>query len=208
MTWVKTHRRKGHFRNGRWVSECIVHEHYRKCCRPPVDPGITPRERERIKQAAAFCIDVVDDGWQEAVAGRVAGYVTEATWRQLSRRHMRGDCQQLADLAAVLLGMHDMVSDAISELAGELGCGPIVQAFVHELADKLPLGPDAHLVAVARGLQMTGVLICVSAQRPLVRCPCFRALSRAETQAQLHDLLITAMSDWRGLKDFPSANAA
>jgi hypothetical protein len=168
----------------------------------------TQQERERLKNRAELCIDVIDDGWREAVANRVASYVTKATWRQLSRGHRRGDCQELADLAAILLGMRDMVSDAISDLAGALGFGPIVQAFAHQLTDKIPLGPDAHLVALARGLQMTGILICVSGGRELTRCPCFRDLSRSETQIQLHDLLIAAMSDWRELKDFPPAAAA
>jgi hypothetical protein len=62
-------------------------------------------------------------------------------------------------------------------------------------------------VALARGVHVTGILICVAGNRPLERCPCFRDLSRAETQTQLHELLIAAMSDWQELKDFPPAAA-
>jgi hypothetical protein len=47
-----------------------------------------------------------------------------------------------------------------------------VQAFAAELAASLPLPWDARVTATARGIQITGILLCVTNGRDLTTCYC------------------------------------
>ena len=87
--------------------------------------------------------------------------------------------------------------------AGALGADDAARAFTEELASKIPLTPlDAKMVAVARGVQVTGILLCVMDDRDLTKCECFIDLALAETKERVNQILIAAMSDWTGLARF------
>lgn len=88
-------------------------------------------------------------------------------------------------------------------VASVIGGDNVTQTFARELAAKIPLPPDAKLVAVARGLQVTGVLLCVTNGDDLTRCQCFIDLALAETKATAKRILVTAMGDWSKLAQFP-----
>jgi hypothetical protein len=76
-------------------------------------------------------------------------------------------------------------------------------ALLAPLASKIPLALiDAKMVAVARGIQITGILLCVLDSRELTRCQCFIDLALAETKEQVKKILVAAMSDWTGLARF------
>lgn len=78
-----------------------------------------------------------------------------------------------------------------------------------ELAANIPLGPiDAKMVAVARGVQVTGIVLCLIDGRELTECRCFVDLALSETKERVKAILIAAMSDWRGLARFPHEAAA
>jgi len=63
------------------------------------------------------------------------------------------------------------------------------------------------MIAVARGAQVAGILLCVMDNRDLARCECFIDLALAETKERLHQMLDTAMSDWTALARFtPPSN--
>jgi len=79
----------------------------------------------------------------------------------------------------------------------------VTQVFARELASKLPLPSDAKLIAVARGLQITGVLLCVFDGRDLTHCQCFIDLAVAESTARVKAILVAALDDWTGLAAFP-----
>jgi len=147
------------------------------------------------------------DGWQEAVADRATTYVTEPTWERLFRRHGRRRCRLLADIAdAILTGkrkMHDLVGWSAGWLLGLLGAGALERQVARELASKIPLPPDAKLIATARGVQVTGVVVCLSAGEDLARCQCFIDLSLSEAKTRVKALLIAATEDWRGFAEFP-----
>ena len=61
--------------------------------------------------------------------------------------------------------VHKGIGKLIGWLVGKLGVGDAVCAFAEELASNIPLPTDAKMVAVARGLQVTGVLLCRREQK-------------------------------------------
>ncbi|GIJ23611.1 hypothetical protein [Micromonospora lutea] len=138
---------------------------------------------------------------------RAAEYVTEETWRQLFSRRRRRRCRRLAQMAATILTgkklLHDLVGTIAAWLAALLGGDRIVQAFARQLASNIPLPPDAKLVATARGLQVTGVLLCFVNGDDLTRCQCFIDLALEEAKTQVKKLLLAAMEDWTALAQFP-----
>jgi hypothetical protein len=111
------------------------------------------------------------------VAGRVATYITEPNWRALFGRRRNKGCKALARLAAGILAGKQRLHDGVGSLARRLtlmfGGGRVAQTFAAELASNLPLPFDDQAVATARGVQITGVLLCVANGRDLTRCQMF-----------------------------------
>ena len=62
-----------------------------------------------------------------------------------------------------------------------MGAGGAAQAFARELASSIPLPTDAKMIAVARGVQIAGILLCVMDGRDLTKCECFTDLALAES---------------------------
>lgn len=61
---------------------------------------------------------------------------------------------------------------------------------------------------MARGLQITGILVCVVDGQDLIRCPFFIDLALAESKARVKQILVAALDDWTGLAAFrPSTHA-
>lgn len=183
--------------------------------RPPQPPrrrtpdNLTDRERRIVEEAASFCSDVLVEGWKETVADRANTYVTEPTWSKLMRRDRRR-CRLLADLAkAILAGkkaLHDLVGSVTARIASFLGFTRVEQQFARELAERIPLPPDAQLVAAARGVQVAGVFVCVANNDDLMRCQCFIDLALEEAKSRVRALLIAGMDDWRDLAAFRPAS--
>ena len=164
------------------------------------------QEREWVKKAAVFCADSLSDGWQEAVADRITGYAGSA-WQRLKRSHRKRNCKALARIARSILEAKTQIHKAVGRMfgwaAGALGADDDARAFTEELASKIPLTPlDAKMVAVARGVQVAGILLCVMDDRDLTKCECFIDLALAETKERVNQILIAAMSDWTGLARF------
>jgi hypothetical protein len=165
-----------------------------------------------VAEAASVCSDLLTEGWKETVASRATDYVTEETWQRLSRQRPRRRCRLLAKLAAAVLAgkkkLHDLVGALAGWLTSLIGSGNITKVFVRELASSIPLPPDVKLVAVARGLQVTGILLCVANGDDLTRCQCFIDLALAEAKTQVKKILIAATNDWTGLAAFPPKTAS
>lgn len=180
---------------------------------PPPRRHLTEEERldrlqqqryERLQAAAAFCADALGSDWQDAVADRAAGYATARTWKRLfTRRGHRRHCRALALSARALLRGQQQVHGAIGRIAKDavaaLGGGDVVQAFTAELAAGIPLPSDAKVTAMARGLQVTGVLLCVVSGDNLTNCYCFTDLALTETKTAVKNVLAAAMGDWTAL---------
>lgn len=63
------------------------------------------------------------------------------------------------------------------------------------------------MIAVARGVQVAGILLCVMDDRQLTECQCFIDLALAETKERVNQILVAAMSDWADLARFiPSSS--
>ncbi|MFF0318806.1 hypothetical protein ACFYPH_29710 [Micromonospora sp. NPDC005252] len=143
---------------------------------------------------------------------RAAEYVTEETWKQLFSRRRRRRCKLLAEMAAAILTgkklLHDVVGAIAAWFVSLLGGDRIVQAFARQLATNIPLPPDTKMVAAARGLQVTGVLLCIVNGDDLTRCQCFIDLALEETKTQVKKILLAAMEDWSALAHFPAKPTA
>jgi hypothetical protein len=113
----------------------------------------------------------------------------------------------LARLAsAVLAGKeksHDLIGRSAGWLVSRLNGSEIAQVFARELVSKLPLPTDPKLVAVARSLQVTGVLLCAFDRRDLTHCQCFIDLALIEAGSRVKSILTAALDDWTGLAAFP-----
>lgn len=171
----------------------------------PTSRDLTQAQRRRVEAAAALVADLVVDGWAETVAERASAYISEPTWTQLMSRGTRR-CRTLADIANAILtaktSLHDLVGWFAGGIAGALGWGHVERRLARELAKKIPLPADAKLVATARGVQVTGVLICVVNGDDLLYCQCFIDLALAEAKTQVKALLASALEDWQALADF------
>lgn len=150
---------------------------------------------------------MVYSGWPEAVADRATSYVSQATWDRLFRGRRRKRCKALAQIAAAFLEAKDTIHGILGSLASSLlaffGVGDATQAFAEELVTNLPLPMDAKIIAAARGIQVTGILLCVVNGDDLERCQCFIDLALELTKTQVKKLLVVAADDWINLSAFP-----
>jgi hypothetical protein len=147
----------------------------------------------------------VSISWQEAVADRVTDYAQTA-WQRLTRSRRKRNCKALARIARSILAakaqLHKSAGRVTGWAAGFLGASDPAQAFYEELASNIPLPTDAKMIAVARGVQIAGILLCVMDNRDLTKCECFIDLAKAETKERVNRILIAGMSDWTGLARF------
>jgi ribosomal protein L18E len=164
-----------------------------------VPPSRRAQERERVKEAADFCADSLSGGWQAAVAERATDYAQNA-WKRLSRSRRKRNCKKLARMAREILTAKDQIHKLAGELAGDaasvVGVRGAALDFSKELVANIPLPTDAKMVAVARGVQIAGILLCVMNNRDLTKCECFIDLAMTETKEQVKRMLVAAMSDW------------
>ena len=162
-----------------------------------------------MDNAAAFCADLVYSGeWRDAVAGKVTDYVKDKTWNALLSSGRPNRCRRLARMASQILeakkSLHNLTGSVAGKIGDLVGMGRVERQFAVELAKKIPLPVDAKLTAVARGLQVTGILICLADGIALDHCHCFVDLARTELKEQVKKILVSAEDDWADLAGFPS----
>lgn len=165
------------------------------------------RRRERVQKAADYCADILVSGWADTVADRASAYVSKPTWNRLFRGRYRKRCKTLARIAAAMLEakqeIHSLLGSLAGGLASLLGAGDAAQAFADELVANLPLPWDAKIIAAARGVQITGIVLCVVNGDEITQCECFRQLALELAKTQVKKLLVAASGDWINLKAFP-----
>ena len=128
-----------------------------------------------MKEAAEFCADVISDGsWEQAVADRITDYA-QTTWERLSHAYRKRNCKALARMARAILDAKDQVHKLAGDLAGRAASVAGVRGapldFTKELARNIPIVPlDAKMTAVARGIQITGIVLCLMDERDLTQC--------------------------------------
>jgi hypothetical protein len=146
------------------------------------------------------------------VAERAADYVTEATWTRLFRAR-RNHCKELAEISRQIIAakdqLHAWLGGLVSWLLALLGIGNDVRDFVRELAASIPIPfIDVKAIAVARGVQVSGILLCVMQGDDLTECQCFIDLALTETKTRVKKILAAAGEDWVNLGSFPSGKIA
>jgi hypothetical protein len=160
-----------------------------------------------VEEAESFCADILTEGWKVAIEDKVTGYVTKDSLRQLTGHNNKKACGSLARFAEdVLRGkkwLHDVVGSVVRWIVSLLTGNWMAQVFAKKLASKIPLPWDAKIVAVARGIQIIGIFICLADGRDLTRCECFIDLALEETKTRMKQILGTALGDWRDLAEFP-----
>ncbi|MGH3942526.1 MAG: hypothetical protein ACRDTG_28670 [Pseudonocardiaceae bacterium] len=158
-------------------------------------------EQSRVEQAVAFCADVATSSWQEAVTEQALGCITDKTWERLFDGHRQQECKILADMAKGVLdgkkALHDLIGSVASRVASWLGGGSVEQAVARELARRIPIPVvDQKAAVVARGLQMVGIVLCLSVGSPLSQCQSFIDLALVESKERVKQILVGAMDDW------------
>ena len=154
--------------------------------------------QKRIKEAAEYCADIVKSGAIEATADRVAKFASDELQRQLKRKWRAFRCRWLNELAQAALDLkarsHEFAGDLVVKLLPPSVVHRTERVFAKELIKKMPLPTDAKLVAVAHGLRITGVALCVAQGTELENCACFGALV-VETGKEATKRLLIAEGD-------------
>lgn len=163
--------------------------------------NLTTREKTQVDQVVAFCGDVVTTGWQDAVTTQAVDCITPEVWNSLFHGRRQSDCRVLADMAKSLLdgkkALHEFIGFIASWITGWFGGSRVECAVAKELAKRIPIpGIDQKTTAVARGLQVVGIVFCLSQRISLNRCRSFIDLALAETKEHIKQILIGAMDDW------------
>jgi hypothetical protein len=140
-------------------------------------------EYQASEAAASLLAEILTEGVKPTLADRATDRVVDYLgWPgaryQRRRKWTDLDCQLLADTAQAVLGLkrrsHEVVGTAVEQLLP-----PETPRFhrhlVKKIAKKLPLPWDAKLAAIARGLQVFGIWMCMVQDR-LERCACLRML--------------------------------
>ncbi|WP_239380546.1 MULTISPECIES: hypothetical protein [unclassified Frankia] len=159
----------------------------------------------RVRSAAEACIGLIaSSSPQEVVIGRATEYVSDETWQRLTRSWSGRRCSALAKLARTILDAQDRLREGLVEVTDRtlklLNRSSVERQFAAELVKRLPLpAVGENLIAAARGLQVTGIVVCVAASRPLTECACFTDVVRVEGQAKVKFLITAGMADWAGL---------
>lgn len=171
----------------------------------PYPPSGKEQERKQVEKTAELCADLISGGWQETVADRVVGYAPK-TWGRLQRSTRRRTCKALARMASFILKTKTLIHTWIGKVFGwfisGLWAGNAIRAFVKELVSNVPLPLDTKMIAVARSLQVAGILLCMMDGKNLEQCDCFVHLVHTETEEQVKKLLVAGMSDWANLACF------
>jgi hypothetical protein len=168
--------------------------------------SLSPAKQKKVDSAIKLCADVVTDGWQETVAERAGDYASSETFRKLVRARRRRHCRALAEVAKLILAAKAKAHELLGVLGGGVlslfGLGDLAKRFARELIEHIPLPLDAKATAAARGVQVTGVLLCLLNGDDLRRCQCFIDLALEQAKTAVKKILTTAMEDWTQLASF------
>src|SRR4029453_3197643 len=147
--------------------------------RPPrqrSEPGRRSASQLPGARSAEFLADVLTDGVKYALASRAADYLGAKRALMLRLRYPRwggSDCRELAETAktvrALQAKLHEVTGELVSRLLPE-DTPRFHRMLVRKIAEKVPLPPDVKLAAIARGLMVLGIFMCVGQNLPLDRC--------------------------------------
>lgn len=125
-------------------------------------------------------------------------YVRQPDWDRVITRAGGNGCDTLAATARKILRAKQALHQFIGELAAGGLHGPEAE-LARQLAGRIPLGVDDLPVAVARGMQLAGLVACLGNGIPLGRCACYRDIVTHEIKPMVNRLLAAGTEDWQGL---------
>lgn len=170
----------------------------------PPRRSIRKKERDRINEAAEFCMATIKDGAIEATADRIADRVSHDVWNTLRRRWGRFRCKWMARLAQQIIDAKSQIHETVADVAMLKWPSPLhtpERIFAHQLIKSIPLPGDEQFVAVAHSLRVAGVCLCVTQGIPLRKCACFQPLGLEYTKEQVKSILVSSGTEWiRGSK--------
>lgn len=153
-----------------------------------------------VKSAAEYCAAIIKDGTVEATVERVADYATKETWNFLKRKWRRFRCRWLNELANAVLAAkkqyHQLTVAIISKILSPALRHKTEQQFAMELARNIPLPGDSKFTAIAQGIRIVGVGLCVAQDISPERCFCFEALALEFGKEATKKLLIAEGDTW------------
>ena len=160
---------------------------------------------DRVVSALDHCARLVtSEQWRDAVAGMVIDRVPDKTWTALLTSGRSDRCLALADTAAdVLIAGKSPRGPVTRRMRVAAGLGRTDQRFARQLARRIKLPAAARATAVGRGLQVTGILLCLADGQDLDRCQCFVDLARTEFKQRVKQILVAAAHDWVNLALYP-----
>jgi hypothetical protein len=164
-------------------------------------------EDERLRRAAAYCADAMTADALSVVELRAIDYVSSGTWDRIGHSWGARNCRALAEEARAILDGKRQVHRVVGYVAGRLvalvGGSHLAQALSREIAARVPLPfVDHFAVIAARGLQVTGIVMCVLRGQPVVDCACFKDVVIVEGKERMNAMLVAAISNWSGFQRF------
>lgn len=152
------------------------------------------KPRPRIPDGAyPLAYEICTEGWNKAVASRLAGVVNDEMWSVLVKQRRSGLCPQLASTAKEI----EDVSKRLGEAAGLatlhglrlMGASRFVQKLGQVIAQKsVPKIWESQTATVARSLRIVGIWLCWN-DNGLDSCPCFKDLASDQTKEWIEHAL-------------------
>ncbi|HEV7825627.1 MAG TPA: hypothetical protein VGP02_12025, partial [Mycobacteriales bacterium] len=103
--------------------------------------------------------------------------------------------------------IHQAIGHIAGRLIGWFGPPRFVRVLAEEIASRVPIPfIDQNATIAARGVQVTGVIMCAIQGRVLVDCACFADVVMAEGKERMKELLQKAMGDWADFRHLPAAH--
>ncbi|MFC4565640.1 hypothetical protein ACFO4E_27600 [Nocardiopsis mangrovi] len=165
---------------------------------------LTREQQDRVERAVAFCHDALTTDIQQAAVKQALQFANDEHMRRFLKGRRQYSCESLAVLARSILqgkdDLHSRIGWLAESVAAYFGRPPLERKLAQHLAERIPIPSiDEPLVAVSRGLQMTGIAICLPTEPGLVRCACFIDVVLTEGRERVKSIIATAAGDWAGL---------
>jgi hypothetical protein len=141
------------------------------------------------------------DGWQEAVAWRLASALDSRAWNALAKRQS-GLCRLLADLANEVEDSAKVLGEAAGLACADamrwFGLPRLVQKVAQTIVAKsLPPVGEELTDTLSRQLRIVGIWSCASTSGALETCPCFADLVRGQTREWIEAALSEGLTSLR-----------
>lgn len=159
-------------------------------------PGAERDMKREVRLAADQAKRLRDKGTFTEVERRASVHAAEQWHRVVNRPSMH--CHGLARFARLMLNGHDRARAALATAAEGVAVEE-EKELVNALVRRFPLPGSAEVVLAARALQLAGIVMCMSDNVPLRRCPVLIDVVEVEGRRLLKALIRDGAEDWTGL---------